>query len=448
MLPKTPDNPDGVKEAQLIPVAVGLIGADGKDLVVDVAGVAVSGEEGGSGSSATATEGSGGTVVLRLNAMKATFTFKDVADKPVPSVLRGFSAPVKLEMSPPLSADDLLFTLANDADPFNRWEASQVLSRGIMTRTIAKMGAEAAKPGADVSAAVKSDDAWDRFAAACKGIISDATANAVDRAWVEEALCFPGVSSLVQELAPVDPLAVFAVVKGFSVEFARACETELEAAYKTCKAEAAGLPYEVNEEQTARRSLAAYALRCLGLLGHGGAEAEELAAAAKGATNMTEMVAALGALSRHPTAEVARQEAFDAFLNKWKDDNNVICTYLSLVAGMVHCANPLENVKKTMASEVFSMKLPNKFYALIGGFARGNTPGFHAADGSGYRFLTDCLLEMDKMNAIAASRIAKPFTEWRLYDPARQEMMKGELRRILDANPSPNIYEICTKSLV
>lgn len=73
--------------------------------------------------------------------------------------------------------------------------------------------------------------------------------------------------------------------------------------------------------------------------------------------------------------------------------------------------------------------------------------GFHAADGSGYRFLTDCLLEMDKMNAIAASRIAKPFTEWRLYDPARQAMMKGELRRILDAKPSPNIYEICTKSL-
>ena len=207
------------------------------------------------------------------------------------------------------------------------------------------------------------------------------------------------------------------------------------------------MPYEVTDAQTARRSLIAYALRYLGLIGHGGEEATELANAAKCASNMTETVAALGALSRHPTAESARREAFDAFLQKWKDDNNVICTYLSLVAGMVHCADPLENVKRVMASEVFSMKVPNKFYALVGGFARANTPGFHASDGSGYKFLTDCLLKMDEMNAIAASRVAKPFTEWRLYDPARQEMMKAELKRILDSNPSPNLYEICTKSL-
>jgi aminopeptidase N len=214
VLPKTPDDAsDEAKQAQLIPVAVGLIGPDGKDLAINVAGVAVSGEEGGAGSAATGTAEGG--LVLRLNAMKATFTFKDVAAEPVPSVLRGFSAPVKLEMSPALSTDDLLFTLANDVDAFNRWEASQILSRGIMTRTIAKLGAAAAAPGADVGSAVKSDEAWDRFAAACKGIVADATAKNVDRAWVEEALSFPGVSSLVQELAPIDPLAVFAVVKGF-----------------------------------------------------------------------------------------------------------------------------------------------------------------------------------------------------------------------------------------
>eukprot|EP00227_Mantoniella_beaufortii_P013752 CAMPEP_0197580900 /NCGR_PEP_ID=MMETSP1326-20131121/4577_1 /TAXON_ID=1155430 /ORGANISM="Genus nov. species nov., Strain RCC2288" /LENGTH=934 /DNA_ID=CAMNT_0043144729 /DNA_START=30 /DNA_END=2834 /DNA_ORIENTATION=- len=452
ILPKTPDtNGDGPKEAQLIPVAVGLMGADGADLNIGGA-VTVSGEEGGSGSVATPGQsGSTSTVVLRLNAVKATFTFTGVEAEPVPSVLRGFSAPVKLEMSPVLSTDELLFALAHDTDPFNRWEASQVLATGIMTRTIKAMGPAAATAGAEaVAAAIKADDAWPTFTAACKGIIADATAATVDRAWVEEALSFPGVGPLVQQLAPVDPLAVFAVVKGFGIEFAVACRAELEAAYSTCKAESAGLAYEVDEEQTARRSFSGYALRYLGLLGHGGPEAAELAAVASGATNMTEVVNALGALSRHPTAEGARKAAFDGFLNKWRDDNNVICTYLSLVATMVHCANPLEQVKACMAApdSVFDMKLPNKFYALIGGFARGNTPGFHAADGSGYRFITDCMLEMDKMNAIAASRIAKPFTEWRLYDPARQEMMKAELRRILAAKPSPNIYEICTKSLV
>jgi aminopeptidase N len=448
VLPKTPDS-DATKEAQLIPVAVGLIGPDGKDLAIVGTEVLVSGEEGGTGSAAVSGENAG-TVVLRLNAMKATFTFQGIAAEPVPSVLRGFSAPVKLEISPAFSTDHLLFVLANDADPFNRWEASQILARGIMTRTVARMGAAAAAPGADadvaVRAAVTSDDAWGRFTAACRGIISDATANTVDRAWTEEALCFPGVSSLVQSLAPVDPLAVYAVARGFHGEFARACSAELEAAYRTCKAEAVGVPYEVDEEQTARRCLAAYALRCLGVLGHGGAEASELAAAAKDAANMTEKVAALDALSRHPTAQVPREVALNAFLERWKDDNTVICTYLSLVAGTVHCQSPLELVKKTMQSDAFSMKVPNKFYALVGGFAR-NVPGFHAADGSGYAFLTDCLLEMDKMNAIAASRIAKPFTEWRLYDPARQQMMKAQLQRILDAKPSPNIYEICTKSL-
>lgn len=446
VLPKTPDTGgDSEKVAQLIPVAVGLIGPDGKDLAIDAADVAVSDEVGGDGSIATAAEP--GTVVLRLNAMKATFTFKGVASEPVPSILRGFSAPVKLEMTPPVSTDNLLFTLANDSDPFNRWEAAQVLSRGIMTRVIKAMGAVAAEPGADVAGAVKADDAWERFVAACRGIIADATANAVDRAWVEEALSFPGTASLVQELAPIDPMAVYSVVKGFGQEFARSCESELKAAYDTCKAEAAGLAYEVNEEQTARRSLAAYALRSLGVIGHGGAEAAEIAAAAKDAANMTETVAALGALSRHPTAVAPRETAFDAFLTKWKDDNNVICTYLSLVAGMTNVPSPLENVKAVMASDVYSMKVPNKFYALVGGFARANTPGFHAKDGSGYVFLADCLLEMDKMNAIAASRIAKPFTEWRLYDPARQELMKAQLQRILDAKPSPNLYEICTKSL-
>jgi aminopeptidase N len=164
---------------------------------------------------------------------------------------------------------------------------------------------------------------------------------------------------------------------------------------------------------------------------------------------MTETVAALGALNRHPTAKAARDAAFAAFKAKWADDNNVICTYLSLVAGNSgYGASPLDEVKATMADEsVYSHKIPNKFYSLVGGFARGNTAGFHAEDGSGYTFLADCLLSMDKTNAIAASRLAKPFTEWRLYDAKRQAQMKGEIDRILKAEPSPNMFEIMTKSL-
>ena len=96
---------------------------------------------------------------------------------------------------------------------------------------------------------------------------------------------------------------------------------------------------------------------------------------------------------------------------------------------------------------VYDAKVPNKFYALIGGFARGNVCGFHALDGRGYDFVVEKLLEMDKINAIAASRLAKPFTEWRLYDPRRAAMMRLCLEKILAAKPSPNMFEICTKSL-
>ena len=188
----------------------------------------------------------------------------------------------------------------------------------------------------------------------------------------------------------------------------------------------------MNETQTARRSLAAFAARHLGVIGHGGPDGGVAADAAARAANMTETVAAMSARnSRHPPADRGATTAFDAFLARWKDDANVSCTYLSLAAGVARgvdgAKTPLENVRRLAASDVYDGKVPNKFYALVGGFARGNVPGFHAADGSGYRWVADMLLEMDEKNAIAASRLAKPFTEWRLYDAPRREMIKREL---------------------
>ena len=465
ILPVTPDDGgDAPKAPQLIPIAVGLLSpTSGSDLALDPSRVTVVDEIGGVGkSAAVASEGDAGTLVLRLDAKKATFVFADVSEPPVPSVLRGFSAPVKLEMCPPASPDHLLFALANDSDTFNRWEAAQTLARGVVVRaTRALVGDDdpegAAFVASDASdaaalALITSDPAWSRFAEACKIVVADAARGKVDRAWVEEALSFPGVAAIVAETAPMNPLAAYAARRALDVAFATHCESELIDAYETCAAEAArDASYEVNETQTARRSLAAFAARHLGVIGHGGPDGGVAADAAARAANMTETVAAMSALSRHPTASVARKEAFDAFLARWKDDANVSCTYLSLAAGVARgvdgAKTPLENVRRLAASDVYDGKTPNKFYALVGGFARGNVPGFHAADGSGYRWVADMLLEMDEKNAIAASRLAKPFTEWRLYDAPRREMIKAELARILDAKPSPNMYEICTKSL-
>jgi aminopeptidase N len=192
---------------------------------------------------------------------------------------------------------------------------------------------------------------------------------------------------------------------------------------------------------------------------------------------MTETVAALGALSKSgivsddpasDTMASTRHYAFGGFLETWRDDANVSCTYLGLVAGLSASASPgvaalvkrsgeknvaLANVRAVSENHdsefhgVYDAKVPNKFYALIGGFARSNVMGFHALDGRGYDFVVAKLLEMDKINAIAASRLAKPFTDWRLYDPRRASLMRACLEKILAAKPSPNMFEICTKSL-
>ena len=136
VLPATPDTGgDGAKAAQLIPVKVGLVDAStGKDL--DVSSGVVTVTSPGSTSTCVPCPGDAGSVVLRLNDTSATFTFTSVDAEPVPSVLRGFSAPVRLTMDPPLGADELLFQLAHDSDPFNRWEAAQKMAREIMRRAI------------------------------------------------------------------------------------------------------------------------------------------------------------------------------------------------------------------------------------------------------------------------------------------------------------------------
>ena len=490
-LPVTPDEHGAEpKRPQLVPVAVGLIGPDGED--ADLTGVKIevteeenTGEGGGEENpkhpprSSVSLTADGRGAVLRLEAFRATFAFEGAALKKkgedfsggfVPSVLRGFSAPVKLKLSPDLTVAERLFQLANDSDAFNRWEAAQTLARGVM-KDFATRPETKDRSRSDLLEAVAADATFAAFAKEGAAIIRAAAEGdaSVDRAWTEEAFTFPGVASLAQELAPVDPLLLHDVAGAFVEAFARACRAELAFALETCRAEALAdrSGYQVNPAQTSRRALAGFATRLLGVLGDD--ESVDWAEAYDAATNMTETTAVLSALAKHPNAGAARRRAFQAFHEKWKDDANVVCTYFSLVAASVRDVfeggdekeeegeegdagertswTPLENVKRALSLPSYDPKLPNKFYALIGGFARSNPRAFHASDGSGYRFLADRLMEMDALNPQAAARIAKPFTEWRLYDEKRRGMIKAEIRRVLDAEPSPNMYEIMSKSL-
>ena len=439
-LPKTNDVNGAAenKKPQLIPVSVGLLGADGKDMVFD-------GEIKCEGDAEVTLNETKTTAVCRLTDAKQTFTFTGVNSKPVPSILRGFSAPVKLTITPELTTDELLFLLANDSDEFNRWEASQKIAKGILHRVCRKHNADESLNEDDID--ITSDSSWSKYVDACRGIIRDATANTLDRAWVEEALSFPATSQLIQDLAPgVDPVNTYKVRKAFARAFAREARTDLEAALATCDKEAAGLAYEVDGPQVSRRALRGYALRMLGTLDDTGSMLSDVYSSAQ---NMTDTVAALGALCGHKTHAAHKTTAFDDFLRKWEDDNNVSCTWLRMVASEAGEGDvaAVDEMKSIMARDVYDAKNPNKFYSLIGGFAGGNIPGFHAADGSGYEFVCDVLLSTDAINPQAASRMASPFTKWRLYDTSRQNLMKAQLQRLLATKLSPNLFEIVSKAM-
>ena len=427
------------KLPQLIPVSVGLIGEDGKDMVLD-------GEIKCEGDSEATLDESKTTAVCRLTEFKQTFTFTNITSKPVPSILRGFSAPVKLTITPELTTDELLFLLANDSDEFNRWEAAQKIATSILIRLCKKHNDDESLAIEDVD--VTSDPSWAKYSAACQGIIKDAAANKLDRAWVEEALSFPGTSQLIQDLAPgVNPVNTYRVCKAFARAFAREARSDLEAAVAVCDKEADGLKYDVDGPQVSRRALRGYALRMLGTIGGDDVSASMLSAY-KNAKNMTDTVSALSGLCGHKDYATAKKDAFDDFLQKWKDDNNVSCTWLRMVAGEAGKggSDAVTEMKELMATEVYDAKNPNKFYSLIGGFAGGNVEGFHAADGSGYEFVADVLLSTDAINPQASSRMAAPFTKWRLYDEKRQGLIKGQLERLLAQKLSPNLYEIISKA--
>ena len=427
------------KLPQLIPVAVGLLGADGADMVL--------GEISCEGDAEATLDETKTTAVCRLTEFTQTFTFKNVPSKPVPSILRGFSAPVKLTVEPELDTDELLFLLANDSDEFNRWEAAQKIATSILIRLCKKHNDDETLKIEDVD--VTADPSWAKYSAACRGIIVDATSNALDRAWVEEALSFPGTSQLIQDLAPgVNPVNTHRVCKAFARAFAKESRAELEAALATCDEEARGLAYDVDGPQVARRALRGYVIRMLGSIG-GDDVSASLAGAYSAAKNMTDTVSALNGLCGHVDSTDAKKAAFDDFLQKWKDDNNVSCTWLRMVASEAGkgSGDAVGDMKTLMASDVYDAKNPNKFYSLIGGFAGANIEGFHAADGSGYELVADVLLQADAINPQASSRMASPFTKWRLYDEKRQGLIKAQLERMLAQKLSPNLYEIVSKAI-
>ena len=405
--PPTPGQP--VKFPMHIPLAVGLLGPDGRDLPLRLA---------------SENAPAGTTRVLELRDAEHRFEFLDVPEAPVPSLLRGFSAPVRLRT--PLADSDLAFLLAHDSDPFNRWEAGQTLATRRLLALIADHRA-----GRTL--------ALDRpFIDALARLLDDAAA---DRAFAAKALVLPGEGYLAQQMAEIDPDAIHFVREFVRRRLAEALRERWLASYRDGLSNA---PFSVDAEAVGRRALRSVALAYLITLED--AETYALAAGqAEGATTMTESIDALALLAG--SAAPQRETALADFHRRWSHDPLVVNKWLSIQAASPR-TDTLTRVAGLLDHPAFELRNPNKVYALIGAFGSGNQARFHAADGAGYAFLADQILRLDPLNPQIASRLAAPFARWRRFDPGRQALMREQLQRLADtADLSRDVFEIVSKSL-
>ncbi|KZD01102.1 MULTISPECIES: aminopeptidase N [Thalassospira] len=395
----TPGQPD--KVALHMPIAIGLLGRDGRELV---------------------------SRTVQLTEAEQTFVFDNIDQVPVVSFNRGFSAPVNIATEQP--HEELVFLMGHDSDAFNRWEAGQKYATALMLSAIA----EFEKNGGDADAAL--GDVTEFVAAMRATLINDD----LDKAFRADALVLPGEEFLSEQRKPANPDAIHQVRNALRKRIGSDLRAEFGNAYHQNASNAAFTP---DAESAGQRALRATALAYLVASGEG--EFADLAAEQyRSADNMTDRMAALSVLNHldHP----GRAEALADFEARFGKDTVVMDKWFGLQA-MSSRDDTLSRVKDLMSHPLFTMRNPNKVRSLIGAFAMTNPRHFHAADGSGYAFYTDRLIELDDINPQVAARLCAPLGKWAKYDEARADLMKAALDRIL-AKPdiSRDLYEIASKS--
>ncbi|UXY54538.1 aminopeptidase N [Pseudomonas tohonis] len=397
----------------VIPVELGLLDAAGNDLPLRLAGE---------------SEAHGGNRVISVTEAEQTFTFVDIAEKPLPSLLRGLSAPVKLSF--PYGRDQLMFLMQHDSDGFNRWDAGQQLSVQVLQELIGQH-----QRG---EALVLDTRLLDAF----RSLLED---ESLDQAMVAEMLSLPSEAYLteISEVADVD--AIHAAREFARRSISDALFPQLLARYQANRALSRETPYVASAEHFARRTLQNIALSYLMLSG----KAEVLQACLEqfeACDNMTERLTALSVLV-NSGFEDEKARALASFADHFKDNPLVMDQWFSVQAGST-LPGGLERVQALMGHKAFTLKNPNKVRALIGAFANQNLVNFHRADGAGYRFLADHVITLNALNPQIASRQLAPLTRWRKYDEARQTLMRAELERILASGElSSDVYEVVSKSL-
>jgi aminopeptidase N len=401
----TPGQPE--KQPYHVPITVGLVGPNGEDLPLHLAGA-----------SNVTTER-----VLSLQSASQDFVFEKVTVAPVPSLLRDFSAPVVLEFD--YSEAELAHLLAHDHDPFNRCEAGQRLAGQLIVAATADIGAgNTPRWSAD-------------FVGAAARVLEE---SATDPAFAAEALTLPGEATLAEHLDVVDPDALHAARNGLRRQLAEQLGTAFRACYDS---HAPTGTYRPDPHDAARRALRNLCLRYLCETD----SAEGRALAKKqfdGADNMTDQFAALSVLAQSEGEE--RVQTLAAFYARWKNEALVIDKWLQVQATSRR-PGTLAEVERLVAHPAFDLRNPNKVYSLLRAFG-GNHVRFHAADGSGYRFLAEQTLKLDGINPQVAARLARCFDRWRRFDATHQAHARAALEMLRSHKGlSRDVFEIVEKAL-
>ncbi|MES2902300.1 MAG: aminopeptidase N [Pseudomonadota bacterium] len=394
------------KEPFHIPVAVGLLGADGSDLALTLDGKNV-----------------GTTTVLELKESTQRFTFTGIDDEPVPSILRDFSAPVVLEYD--YSDDDLLHLFSHDSDPVNRWEAGQRLAMARLLALTARV-AEGGKLELDAT-----------FLDALRKILAD---ESLDPAFREQAILLPSESMMADQMAVVNPQAIHLARQFVRRTIGAQLRDDLLAQYH---ANLTPGPYSPDALSAGRRGLKNLALAYLAAA----PDADSIALAQSQydhADNMTDRVAALVSLIHAGADSVP--DALQRFYGDFENEALVIDKWFTMQAGAP--TTDVGAVRSLMQHKAFNIKNPNRARSLIFAFCSGNPSQFHAPDGSGYAFWAEQVIALDALNPQVASRLARSMDRWRRYAPALQVQMKKALEKVAGLKKLSNdVREVVGKAL-
>lgn len=363
---------------------------------------------------------------LLLTETSQSFTFEDVAEAPVPSLLRDFSAPVVLDFA--YSDADLTLLLAHDSDPFNAWEAGQRLASRLILEATAAITAG------------KAPAVPEGFIAAARRLLT--SHEEAGTAFVAEALTLPGEATLAEMLDEVNPEALHAARNHLRQSLAEGLRAELAAVYAEL---APSGPYQPTAEDASHRALRNLCLSYLLEL-----SSEDLRQQAwqqyQQADNMTDQFAALAALANVLGDCPEREAALAGFYQRWQHEALVVDKWLAVQAGS-RLPDTLETVRRLTAHPAFDLGNPNKVYALLRTFG-ANLVRFHAADGAGYRFFAEQIKALDARNPQVASRLARCFDRWKKFDAGRQAHSKAALESLRDhSGLSRDVFEIVTRAL-